>query len=100
MRKIHKFSVKYKKAVSSDNVDKIIKMTFEDLISEFDYNCIHHYENNKDIIISDTNLNNRYRNDLINFCEELGATVEIKEFEIQEVIFSEAISRYTLPIPD
>lgn len=60
-------------------VTKIQRLTIKEAI-----------ENNRDIIVSDTNLNNRYRNDLINFCEELGATVEIKEFEIT---FDEAIKR-------
>lgn len=50
MEKIHKYAVKYKKAVSSDNIERIIEMTFEDLLSEFDYNCTHHYENNKSVV--------------------------------------------------
>lgn len=52
MEKIHKYAVKYKKVVSSENTERTINMTFEDLLSEFDYNCAHHYENNKDIILN------------------------------------------------
>lgn len=50
MDKIHRYAVKYKKLVSVDNVDKTVNITFDDLISEFDYKCATHYENNKDII--------------------------------------------------
>lgn len=52
MEKIHKYAVKYKKLVSSENTERIINMTFEDILSEFDYNCAHHYVNNKDIILN------------------------------------------------
>ena len=50
MEKIHRYAVKYKKSVNTDNVNKIVNIVFDDIISEFDYKCAIHYENNKDII--------------------------------------------------
>ena len=49
--KIHKYAVKYKKVATVDNITKLAQTTFDDLISEFDYNCVFHYENNKEIIL-------------------------------------------------
>ena len=39
-------------------------------------------QTNKNIVISDTNLNTKYRNILIENLKELGYDVEIKEFDI------------------
>ena len=44
----------------------------------------------QDIIVADTNLNTRYRNELIELLEFLGYEVEIKEFPIS---FPEALRR-------
>ena len=96
MEKIHKFSVKYKKAVSSDNVDKIIKMTFEDLISEFDYNCIHHYENNKDIIVN--YINEVFKLHLYALATKKALKVELKSFSrnISSALLIQLVSEYNI----
>lgn len=43
-----------------------------------------------DVIIADTNLNPKFRQDLIGYCEDLGFHVELKEFEVS---FEEACKR-------
>ena len=48
--KIHKYTSKYKKVATKDNLIKLSLTTFDDIISEFDYNCIIHYENNREVI--------------------------------------------------
>ena len=52
MEKIHKYVVKYKKTINSFNIDEVVKLVFDDLISEFEYNSVIHYEQNKDNIIN------------------------------------------------
>ena len=63
----------------------------ESLVTKIQYLTIEEaIKNNRNIIVSDTNLNKKYREQLIKFCEDLGATVEIKVFDIT---FEEAYKR-------
>lgn len=96
MEKIHKYSVKYKKAVNPHNISRVIKMTFEDLINEFDYNCLHHYKNNKDIIVNYiTEFFNLYLYKL-NLKKELKS--ELKSFNrtISSALSIQLVSEYNI----
>ena len=63
----------------------------ESLVTKIQYLTIEEaIKNNRNIIVADTNLNKKYRQQLIEFCKNLGATVEIKVFDIT---FEEAYKR-------
>lgn len=85
-----RWEVSGKRGWNGSNAYKFDKF-WEDMVTIKNYQALKECaENSTDVIISDTNLNTKFRNKLIEQCAKLGYEVEIKEFPIS---FQEACKR-------
>lgn len=95
MEKIHKYTVKYKRVINSENIDKIANSVFKDLISEFDYNCAYHYENNKDIIINYITEFYKLHSYMLDVKKELKSELKTFNRNISTNLLIQLVSEYT-----